>query len=692
MEKRKNKPRYSNYIFSWDIENSVITQKIDDEVYKYPHIYMMNISRIDISQKEFKILSSDFFRTLEQFRKFLSDLDEWGRNKRLTSLIYIHNLNYDLSYLIKKFKLNSENAIFSSRGKIISLTFKEFSHIEFRDNLALFPKKLEKIGKECGIEKLDYKYDEVRLYCDTLTNTDYRYNENDNFIVLKNLHDFFHKKNYKKPGDLPYTATGIVRQRDRRILKENKIILKREPKTDKIRMQIVIDDFKGGFSGTTISNCYNDVDIEELSKIVGKKLFGVHLDINSEYPSIMTLEKFTYYTKQCNFNTVVKTNKPWICTFKLFDVNIKNDELPPMFNKSHAREIKGDVVVNGKVKHIDECILTLNNEEFYYFKQIYDFKFFPILCYEGNYKYLDDKYIISCIVNDYIDKQILKEKLKVDYNVDDDYRYNKEIKPSLNGKYGQSVMSLLQDEFNVIDGITVPIRTPYITDESLKSDDKRHVSFEQGAQIAIKGRLSIIEPMLFLINEIGKDHFIKICQFDTDSIFLVSELQPDIICDILNTRIERKYKNRKYQLSKLVDREFNNDMALFSLEKSFKFMRTYGAKKFIEIYEDNDVKITVAGLSKERGKQAILNYAKENNIDIKSAVKKIFSDGTMFDHSASGRTCLKNVPFQIIEYNGKKIEVGGALIEPVTYLLSKSKKAKKPTQIVNIKGELYYEL
>ena len=101
MEKRKNKPRYSNYIFSWDIENSVITQKIDNEVFKYPHIYMMNISRIDISQKDFKILSSDFFRTLDQFRKFLIDLDQWGRNKHLTSLIYIHNLKkWHSRYLI----------------------------------------------------------------------------------------------------------------------------------------------------------------------------------------------------------------------------------------------------------------------------------------------------------------------------------------------------------------------------------------------------------------------------------------------------------------------------------------------------------------------------------------------------------------------------------------------------------------
>lgn len=689
---KKQKPNYSKYIYSWDIENSVITIKNGDEVLKYPHIYLMNISRIDITSKDFKILSSDFFRTLYEFKRYIENLDEWGRSKKLTTLIYVHNLNYDLQYFISKFKLNSDNAIFSSRGKIISLTFKEFPHVEFRDNLALFPKKLEKIGKECGIEKLEYTYTDVRLCTDKLTNIDYRYNENDNFIVLKNLHDFYHKKCYTRISQLPYTSTGIIRQRDRQILKKNHIKLIRDAKTDILKMQIVIDDFKGGFSGTTISNCYNDVDVKELSKSLNRKLYGIHLDINSEYPSLMALDQFAFYDKQCKFEEVVKTNKPWICTFKLYNVSLKNDEYPPMFNISHARDIKGEITVNGKVRKLDECILTLNNEEFSLFKQIYNFKFKPILCYIGHYKYLDTPYIINCIVNDYIDKQILKKKLEEEYNVDDDYKYNKEIKPSLNGKYGQSVMSLLQDEYRIVNGVAIPERIPYLTDKSLESDDKRHISFEQGAQIAIKGRLSIVEPMMYLVNEIGKTHFVKICQYDTDSIFLVSDLTPEHIRDILNTRIELKYKNRKCQISKLVNREFNNDMALFSLEKNFKFLRTYGAKKFIEIFENDDIKITVAGLSKERGKKAILNYAKNNNVNIKTAVKTVFSDGTMFDHSASGRTCLKNIPFQKVKYNGRLIEVGGALIEPVTYQLSKAKKMKKPLQIINEKGELYHEL
>lgn len=700
MSRSFKQKSYNKIIYSWDIENSVI--EIDGQ--KYPHIYLMNISSIDITDASFKILESKFFRTLEDFRKFLDNLDTLSHAHHYTTLIYIHNLNYDLNFLIKKFKLNSESAIFSSRGKIISLTFKEFPNLQFRDNLALFPKKLEKIGKEIGIKKLDYKYNEIRLCTDTLTEYDYLYNQNDNVIVLKNLHIFYHKKNYKGVREIPYTSTGIVRQRDRKKLKSNNIKIPQGQKTgdeDIEKMQIVIDDFKGGFSGSTIYSYGKDFDIFKLSQKYKCKMYGIHLDINSEYSSIMTLEPFAYYTKKAKFEEVVNTKNPWICTFIIYNLKIKNIMYPPMFNISHARDIDYPTVYNGKVFSIKRCILTLNNEEFKYFKMIYDFEFIPTICYTGVYKYLNIDYIKTCIVDDYKKKQILKEKLKHKDNytseeeyLEDDYLYNKEIKPSLNGKYGQSVMSLLIAEYKIIKGISIVDRKAILTEESLESDNKRHVSFEQGSQIAIKGRLQIIDAMMYLLKKYeDSNHIIVIVQYDTDSLFLISDIEPYKIQEELNNRIERKYKQSKDVINKYCNWS-NNDMLLYSLEKSFIFLRTYGAKKFIEVYEDNTIKTTVAGLSKERARTAIYNHAKKlNRKNIIESVKEVFQDNTQFDFSASGRTCVKNVDFQKIEYNGQIIEVGGSLIEEVTYKLSKKKqtKAKEKNfikQTINIQGEL----
>ena len=714
-----------NSTYFWDIETSRITTDCGHEM---QITYLSNVVEMDCTTGE--ILDSKFFRTIDETVKYFKTLP--------TCIVWSHNLDYELTFLLRELTPNGLkgdfNKMYNKEGQEIilrdknaplSIILSELPNITFRDSYALFNKSVAKLGEEIGLPKIDYNYDVIRLPWEKLEQIDYDYNERDNIIVAISLYNYM-RNNQLGIDEIPLTFTSSVRRARKKFIKENydKNSLNKyyyDRYNSYVSFDLTEDLMKVYQGGLTASN------INQTSKLIlDTNCSGViGVDIKSSYPNQMCTMKYPIFNEDNTVNgdlanMVYKLGdyKGFIGNFTFNNIRVKNTDYLLPISSSQIR--KGSIshnheLFNGKLISADYVSIPCTDIDVEVIKKIYDFD--EIKCTR----------ITTASKTQYLRKEEVAFLLSNFLNKEEGEGESKQIsKLIINSMYGVKVSCPIKDFYEINEGeITCQDYFSY------NEDDRKEIYnnfvdtqilyggsldvYSHGVYITSYARKQLIDMIIYIVDNGG-----KVVYSDTDSIKFYCKTKKELdklVKNILSMNEKKIDKNSKLPRFKNFKKHFDiNDESYQKIctlgiwevedEKPHKAFMTYGAKKYGYITYDNKVKTTIAGCNKKNIPVVIENVAKKNDMSLIEAFEFVFSPGTTFDESASGRTTAHKENMDILEmrgmkYKGREInQYGGIVIKDTTYTLNMTLKDSKivgfnETDLnitrINIKGEVTFE-
>ena len=514
-------------------------------------------------------------------------------------VIYVHNLSYEFQFMYKLFNWESVFAV-NIRKPIKCLTTLglEFrcSYILSGLNLALTAKNLTMYKIEKMVGDLDYSL--VRTPLTPLSDLELRYCEYDVKIVICYIREQLQE--YKTITKIPLTNTGRVRQYVRnnclysrkshkktnrskyhnyRELMEN---LTLTPKTYKLCKLV----FQGGFTHANYDK-------------VGEILENVHsIDFTSSYPAVMLSEKYPMSTpkeiddvsRETMEARFKKKNFCYMFFAKFTNITSKRNEC--YLSESKCFNKVKPVVNNGRIYTAESLLTAITNVDYEIIKACYTFESVEFSnVYEMYCEYLP-KPIITSILDLYEKKTTLKGVA----GMESEYLKSKGM---LNSVYGMSVTDIVQEEHTLVNYNWVTKESD--TDEKINdynTSKNRFLFYPWGIFVTAYARRNLWSGIL----AIGDDYIYS----DTDSIkFLNYEAHKDYI-EHYNNYITFKlkemcdYYNLPYTaISPKTNKGISKPLGVWDYEGEYKYFKTLGAKRYM--YYDDDLHITIAGLSKSQG-------------------------------------------------------------------------------------------
>lgn len=717
--------KISDKSYFWDIETSTI---ITDCGYETQITYLSNVVTLDCNTGE--IIDSVFFRTISETVDFFANLEP--------CIVWVHNLDYELTFLLRDIQPNGlykeynlmydkmgQDVVMRDKNAPLSITLNELPNITFRDSYALFNKSVASLGDEIGLPKLEYNYKKIRLPWDILEPLDFEYNERDNIIVAKSIFNYMLKNNLTI-NEIPLTFTSSVRQARKKFIKENynskalnKYYYDRYNSFLSFEfMEDLMKTYQGGLTASNMLFTSKLIDNKTTSGVVG-------VDIKSSYPNQMCTKKFpvfddsnTLLGELANKCFMLGNYKGYIGMFTFENIRVKNRKYLLPISSSQIR--KGDIstnheLFNGKLISADYVTIPCNNIDVDVINTIYDYD--NIKCTRitiaKKEQYLR-KEEVAFLLHNFLNKETQKGEIKSN------------SKLIINSMYGVKVSCPIKDFYEIVDGEI--ITTDYFShNEEERKEMFSNFKDEQtlfggsidvyshGVYITSYARKQLVDLIVYIVENGG-----NVVYSDTDSIKFFCDTKKqlnDIICCILSQNDEKIKNNKKLPRFKsfknhfdLSDEEYDKicTLGIWEVEddEPHKLFMTYGAKKYGYITYNGIIKTTIAGCNKKNIPIVIENVSRENDISIEDAFQFVFSPGTTFDESASGRTTAykeKLNPLDMLNmtYKGVKInQFGGIIIKDTTYTLNMTLRDSKiigynETDLlvtrINIKGVVEYE-
>lgn len=523
-------------------------------------------------------------------------------------VIYVHNLSYEFQFMYKLFNWESVFAVDIRKPiKCLTTLGLEFrcSYILSGLNLALTAKNLTMYKIEKMVGDLDYSL--VRTPLTPLSDLELRYCEYDVKIVICYIREQLQE--YKTITKIPLTNTGRVRQYVRnnclysrkshkktnrskyhnyRELMEN---LTLTPKIYKLCKLV----FQGGFTHANYDK-------------VGEILENVHsIDFTSSYPAVMLSEKYpmsspreiddvSRETMEARFK---KKNFCYMFFAKFTNITSKRNECylsdSKCFNKVKP------VVNNGRIYTAESLLTAITNVDYEIIKACYTFDSVEF----SNVYEMYCEYLPKPIITSILDLYEKKTTLKGIAGMESEYLKSKGM---LNAVFGMSVTDIVQEEHTLVNYNWVTKESD--TDEKINdynTSKNRFLFYPWGIFVTAYARRNLWSGIL----AIGDDYIYS----DTDSIkFLNYESHKDYI-EHYNNYITFKlkemcdYYNLPYTaISPKTNKGISKPLGVWDYEGEYKYFKTLGAKRYM--YYDDDLHITIAGLSKSQGVDYIKSQCK----------------------------------------------------------------------------------
>lgn len=728
--------------YFWDIETSRITTDQGEEM---QITYLSNVLTMDTDTGE--ITNSIFHRTMSEVVEYFQSLSK-------KSIVWVHNLDYELTFLLREtqWSLSSkETSIFRDKNAPLQIYFEQLPNVCFRDSYALFNTSVEKLGdalieritgrkiEELQEEnkykfysrlfgKLDYDYKIVRLPWDDLTYHDYRYNKRDNEVVARSIYNYMTDHGYTVE-QIPLTFTSQVRRARKNFIINNygkKALNKFYFDRNKFYTTCNLFEFftkvyQGGLTASIVNQTGKMIESKNTSGVIG-------IDIKSSYPNQMCTKKYPRFEEDnttwgdlANRIWNAKLYKHFVGIFEFTNIRIKNQGyiLPISGIQMSKGSVENAKTFNGKLLSADFLSLPATNIDLDTINLVYEY---------------DD---IKCVRITTTKKDVYLRTEEVSFLLTNFLNKEKGINKAsskliINSMYGVKVANPIKDEFDIKDGeITVDKffdHNPEEKEEKFNNFVETQPMFGGGLDVYSDGvyitgyaRYQLVSMMKYIVDNGG-----HVVYSDTDSIkfYCKNRKQLEKLSkSVLKFNKEKKESNKKLLRFKQFKEHFNisdEDMDIISTLGIWEIedvdaegniaphqvFKTLGAKKYGYINFEGKVKTTIAGCNKKNIPIVIENVSTENNVDLFEAFRIVFSCGTCFDESASGRTTAtkENRPHEMFHgqtYNGKLInQFGGIVIKDTTYTLNMKLDDTKIiggipvetiTMRVNIKGECDFE-
>ena len=592
------KVEYLNLECGFDIETSSI-KTAEDKKFAFMYIWTFGL-------KDEKHIYHG--RTWEEFLNLCEKIQiEYNLSDSRRLICYVHNLGYEFQFMRKYFNWIDVFSI-DERKPLKALC--DYG-IEFRDSYLLSGYSLDNTAKNLTNHTIDkveggLDYELVRHYKTPLTPLEMKYCKNDVIIILYYINEQI--KIYGDITKIPLTNTGRVREYVRnRCYYTNKNHSKSSTGKYKRYRQIMEDltldkplydmlsrGFMGGFTHANAK--YTGQLIENVTSI----------DFTSSYPAVMLSEKFPMskgikvkLTKEKDFNYYRKRYG------LIFDIKFTNliAKIPQenylseskCYNKVNVQEN------NGRVNRADSLITTITNIDFEIIEQAYTWDKAEVSnVYKFFLGYLP-KSIIESTIDLYKDKTVLKDV----EGYETDYMLSKGM---LNSIYGMTVTRVIRDDIEYVEDWKVEPADEETQIDDYNKNKSRFLYYPWGVFITAYARRNL----WYGIISMGEDYIYS----DTDSIkFKNFDKHKDFIKGY-NKHVIHKIKTmcKHYDIdySRLEPKTKEGvikPIGIWELDGQYKRFKTLGAKRYLVEFENGNMEMTVAGLSKKNG----LKYLQDTN-------------------------------------------------------------------------------
>ena len=633
----------------------------DTRVYAFVYIWMVSVNEIVY-----------YGRHLEELPIFLEKVFYSHSSSKF--ICWVHNLPFDFDFIRSvldftegKTKLNF------AREKLKPITMQN-KNVTFRCTYSLTGESLEEVSKMYSLPVAkkagDLDYELLRTPDTPLTEKELEYCEYDCLVIYHLIRHFLEMKDedgnilYPKQKDIPKTKTSITRNKLKRLMADKDDFIKacaRISTEDVYLYDFMKSAFAGGY---THANCFNAERVHENVK---------SFDFNSSYPYVMATEPYFPQKEfvRCNVNTEEDLRDDYVYFIKIKMKNVKSKKENRIISFSQCKECEGYSLDNGRIRFADNIVIICTSIDLKLFRLFYDFDLTFIEVYGSPRGYLP-KSFISFILELYKSKTELKD-------VEGMERLYMSKKVDLNALYGMSVTDNIRgdvyydDEGWHEDILTFDIKrdklhrqmTVFKTIKDGVAKYKPFLPFAYGPFITALARFNLLS----IVSEL--DSSVIYC--DTDSAKLCEGFDEDVI-KRYNENVLKKIKKAEETLGVTgytsYDKNGNpHTLGIFEEEhKNFgKEFITLGAKKYCYIGNDEKIHITVAGVPKKRGANAL-------------ATIEDFHNDFIFKGSVTGKRMHvyskeKDVNLTVTDYLGNSSDVRfsyGIGLVPCSYKLQRS--------------------
>lgn len=592
---------YINAPFSFDIET---TSFIDEDGNKRAYMYEFSMSLNGVPV---------YGRYWYEFMGILRKLKEYFKltaKKRL--VIYVHNLAYEFQFLQGRFPISD---VFARNTKhpmkcVLDECF------ELRCSYVLSGLGLEKTAEQITIHDIqkmtgDLDYKLIRTRTTPLTDEELGYCENDVQIVY-----WYIKQEMLQNGNniakIPLTKTGYVRRYCYEHISKNvnfkdyrKDIKYNAPLEPELFI-LMHKCFAGGFTHANV------LHVDELCENVGA------VDFTSSYPAQMVRHKYP----MTKFNKVPISNRKQFetlvgkkaCLIEVCFKDVQAKSPNHIISSSKCKYIENGVFDNGRIVSADKIYTYITDIDYKDICKFYELgKMHVIQMWCADYDYLPPE-LLKCVLTFFTDKTTLKGVK----GMEQEYLLKKGM---LNSTYGMSVTNPVNDICEFVEN-TEDIGGEWVEREqdinealfdSYVKNKKQCLLYQWGVWVTAWARHELFKGVLCM----GLD----VVYCDTDSIkYLhpekykkwIEQYNQEVFSDMLK-RCDDIGVSRDMVTPVTVKGE-HTPLGVFDFEKTYKYFKTLGAKRYSFSYTGNDFNITVSGLNKKTAVPYILEYCDKHKI------------------------------------------------------------------------------
>lgn len=680
--KTNRRIEYLNLSCGLDIETT--SHKIGDVKVAFSYIWMLGLGHGEPIY---------YGRTWEELIKICSFLQlELNLNSNRRLVVYIHNMAYEFQFMYKHFKWDYDSIFSIAERKPIKALCSY--GIEFRDSYILSGFSLENTAKNLVKNKVsklvgNLDYSLIRTPKTPLTELEMAYCENDIKIITSYIDEQIDL--YGDITKIPMTNTGRVRNyvrdkcyytsKNHRKSSKGKYI-----KYKKIMSDLTLDSetyiqlkraFMGGFTHANAN--YSGKVLENVSSV----------DFTSSYPSVMISEKFPMSRfKKIEIDSISQLEEYCLKYALIMDIKFINIESKISYenyiSESKCVTLIKPTINNGRVFRADELTTTITEIDYDIINKTYSFDEVMISNVRMAHKNYLPKPIIEAILKLYEDKTVLKDV----EGYETEYLLSKGM---LNSIYGMCVTDIMKDETTFNDG-EWSSNTVNIDDEIDKynTSKKRFLYYPWGIWVTAYARKNLWTGI-----QAAEDDYVY---SDTDSLKVLNYEKHLKYVEWYNNQIIMKmndmcdyYNLDKNLLNPKTKHGVNKMMGVWDFEGTYSKFKTLGAKRYL-VLEKNDLKLTLAGLSKQNGIKYMLEVS-NNDVD---SVFNMFNSELTIPAEKTGKMTHTYIDseykFKIIDYLGNESIIdtkSGIHLEKCEFTLSISKQYSD--FINNLKSGYFYK-
>ena len=575
----KNRTTFFNVPFSFDIETTSFYENGEKRAVMY--VWQFAIKNNVIMGRTWSE-----FNTLVDKLKIILNL-----NKHRKIIVYIHNLSYEFQFLYKRFDITdcfADSERKPIKAEIDNCILLKCSYRLSGYSLAVLAKNLKTpLRKMVG----DLDYSKKRHSKTFLNESEINYCVQDVLIVNEYIKEQIEE--YGNIEKIPLTQTGKIRRYTRHNTEKNKTYKNfiHNLTLESDEFLLLKNAFCGGFTHANamyVTQTLNNV---------------ASFDFTSSYPTVMIAEKYPMSKgKRIGIKSIEDVKRLSVNYNVITDVKISG--LKPRFisenilSFSKCRNVKNPIVNNGRIVSCETLETTLTETDLLCITRFYTFdkiEFGLSYIYKSDYL---PKEIIETILKLYREKTELKGVKGKEI----EYLHSKEL---LNSLYGMTVTNIVHDIYEIRNNEWTTEKAD-LKDEIGKynTDKNRFLFFAWGVWVTAYARRNLYTAIL----ECGNDYIYS----DTDSVKILNyEKHKDYFNNYNKMIVEKLEKALNHHgmhdtIKPKTIKGVEKPLGVWDFEGIYTRFKTLGAKRYI-IEKDNDIEITIAGLSKNKGKEYIKN-------------------------------------------------------------------------------------